>query len=44
MFGVGASFTPTSYGIRFPAKGKVFVHNTVDAADIDKAWAWLAEA
>jgi acetolactate synthase-1/2/3 large subunit len=37
VFGVGASFTPTSYGIRFPTKGKVFVHNTVEAADIDKA-------
>src|SRR5688572_8953308 len=37
VFGVGASFTPTSYGIRFPTKDKIFVHNTVDAADVDKA-------
>ena len=37
VFGVGASFTPTSYGIRFPTKGKVYIHNTVDAADVDKA-------
>ncbi|HEY3518118.1 MAG TPA: thiamine pyrophosphate-requiring protein [Gammaproteobacteria bacterium] len=37
VFGIGASFTPTSYGIRFPTKGKVFVHNTVDATDVDKA-------
>jgi len=37
VFGVGASFTPTSYGIRFPTKDKIFIHNTVDAADIDKA-------
>jgi acetolactate synthase-1/2/3 large subunit len=37
VFGVGASFTPTSYGINFPTKDKIFVHNTVDAADIDKA-------
>ena len=37
VFGVGASFTPTSYGISFPTKDKIFVHNTVDAADIDKA-------
>jgi acetolactate synthase-1/2/3 large subunit len=37
VFGVGASFTPTNYGIRFPTANKTFIHNTVDAADIDKA-------
>ena len=37
VFGVGASFTPTNYGIRFPTKDKIFIHNTVDAADVDKA-------
>ena len=37
VFGVGASFTPTSYGIRFATKDKIFVHNTVDASDVDKA-------
>src|SRR5687767_11852431 len=37
VFGVGASFTPTNYGIRFPTKDKTFIHNTVDAADVDKA-------
>jgi acetolactate synthase-1/2/3 large subunit len=37
VFGVGASFTPTNYGIRFPTKDKIFVHNTVDSADVDKA-------
>ena len=37
VFGIGASFTPTNYGIRFPTSNKTFVHNTVDAADVDKA-------
>jgi len=37
VFGIGASFTPTNYGIRFPLKGKTFIHNTVDATDVDKA-------
>jgi acetolactate synthase I/II/III large subunit len=37
VFGIGASFTPTNYGIRFPQKGKTFIHNTVDATDVDKA-------
>jgi acetolactate synthase-1/2/3 large subunit len=37
VFGIGASFTPTSYGISFPAKGKIYIHNTVDATDVDKA-------
>src|SRR5688572_3569104 len=37
VLGVGASFTPTSYGIRFPTANKTYIHNTVDAADVDKA-------
>jgi acetolactate synthase I/II/III large subunit len=37
VFGIGASFTPTNYGIRFPTKDKTFIHNTVDATDVDKA-------
>ena len=36
VFGAGASFTATGFGIRFPTKGKTFVHNTIDATDIDK--------
>ena len=38
VFGAGASFTATGFGIRFPTKdkGKVFVHNTIDAHDINK--------
>jgi acetolactate synthase-1/2/3 large subunit len=36
VFGVGASFSATNYGIKFPTKGKVFIHNTVDGMDIDK--------
>jgi acetolactate synthase I/II/III large subunit len=37
VFGVGASFTATPFGIRFPTAGKVFVHNTVDERDINKS-------
>jgi acetolactate synthase-1/2/3 large subunit len=37
VFGIGASFTPTNYGIRFPTANKTFIHNTVDATDVDKA-------
>jgi acetolactate synthase-1/2/3 large subunit len=37
IFGVGASFTATPFGIRFPASGKTYVHNTVDPADINKS-------
>ncbi|GAY09455.1 thiamine pyrophosphate-requiring protein [Pseudonocardia sp. N23] len=36
VFGVGASFTATGFGIRFPTAGKTFVHNTVDPVDLDK--------
>jgi acetolactate synthase-1/2/3 large subunit len=36
VFGVGASFTATNYGIRFPTAGKTFIHNTIEPLDIDK--------
>ncbi|MEY4763286.1 MAG: hypothetical protein RLZZ200_3143 [Pseudomonadota bacterium] len=36
VFGVGASFTATGFGIRFPTKNKTFVHNTIDPYDVDK--------
>ena len=36
IFGVGASFTATGFGIRFPTEGKTFIHNTVDPMDINK--------
>ena len=36
VFGVGASFTATGFGITFPTKDKVFIHNTLDAGDINK--------
>jgi acetolactate synthase-1/2/3 large subunit len=36
IFGAGASFTATGFGIRFPTAGKTFIHNTVDAMDINK--------
>ncbi|MFM1885223.1 MAG: hypothetical protein RL026_380 [Pseudomonadota bacterium] len=36
VFGAGASFTATGFGIRFPTKNKTFVHNTLDPYDIDK--------
>ena len=36
VFGVGASFTATGFGIRFPTKDKQFVHNTIEPIDIDK--------
>jgi len=36
VFGAGASFTATGFGIRFPTKDKVFIHNTIDAGDINK--------
>jgi acetolactate synthase I/II/III large subunit len=36
VFGVGASFTPTNYGIAFPTRGKSYIQNTVDAHDVDK--------
>ncbi len=36
VFGVGVSFTATGFGIRFPTKGKTFIHNTIDPMDINK--------
>lgn len=36
VFGAGASFTGTGFGIRFPTKDKKFIHNTIDPVDIDK--------
>jgi acetolactate synthase-1/2/3 large subunit len=36
VFGVGASFTATGFGIRFPTANKAFIHSTVDPTDINK--------
>ncbi len=36
VFGAGASFSATGFGIQFPTKDKTFVHNTIDAHDVDK--------
>ena len=36
VFGAGASFSATPFGIQFPIDNKVFIHNTVDPADINK--------
>jgi acetolactate synthase I/II/III large subunit len=36
VIGIGASFTATGFGIRFPTKDKTFIHNTVDPMDINK--------
>ena len=36
VLGAGASFTATPFGIRFPTASKVFIHNTLDPADINK--------
>jgi acetolactate synthase-1/2/3 large subunit len=36
VFGAGASFTATGFGIHFPTKEKAFIHNTIDAHDINK--------
>ena len=36
VFGVGASFTATGFGIRFPTKDKQFIHNTNEPGDINK--------
>ncbi|MGH3275180.1 MAG: thiamine pyrophosphate-dependent enzyme, partial [Streptosporangiaceae bacterium] len=37
VFGAGASFTETGFGIRWsPGDGKRFIHNTVDAVDVNK--------
>ncbi len=36
VFGAGASFSATSFGIKFPTRGKSFIHNTNEPMDIDK--------
>ena len=37
VFGVGASFTETGFGIRWsPTSGKRVIHNTVDPVDVNK--------
>jgi len=36
VFGVGASFTATGFGIRFPTAGKTFIHLTIDPTDVNK--------
>ena len=36
VFGAGASFTATGFGIQFPRDNKTFIHNTIDPYDIDK--------
>jgi acetolactate synthase I/II/III large subunit len=36
IFGAGASFTATGFGIRFPTQGKTFIHNTIDPMDLNK--------
>jgi acetolactate synthase-1/2/3 large subunit len=36
VFGAGASFSATSFGIKFPTKKKSFIHNTNEPMDIDK--------
>ncbi len=35
IFGIGCSFSRTSYGIQMPA-GKTYIHATVDATDLNK--------
>jgi acetolactate synthase-1/2/3 large subunit len=35
--GIGASFTATSFGIRFPVADKVYIQNTIDPSDINKS-------
>ncbi len=36
VFGAGASFSATNFGIKFPTKNKTFIHNTNEPMDIDK--------
>jgi acetolactate synthase I/II/III large subunit len=36
VFGIGASFTATGFGIHFPTRNKTFIHNTVDPMEINK--------
>ena len=35
IFGVGASFSDTSFGVKMP-RGKTIIHNTVDETDLNK--------
>jgi acetolactate synthase-1/2/3 large subunit len=35
IFGVGCSFSQTSFGVQFP-RDKTVIHNTLDAADVNK--------
>ena len=37
VFGIGASFTATSFGIRFPTQGKKFIQNTNDASALNRS-------
>lgn len=36
VFGIGASFSATPFGIQFPTERKTFVHNTADPGDLQK--------
>ena len=36
VFGTGASFSATPFGIQFPSERKTFVHNTADPGDLQK--------
>jgi acetolactate synthase-1/2/3 large subunit len=36
IFRIGASFTATGFGIRFPTANKRFIHATIDPTDINK--------
>ncbi len=36
VFGVGVSFSSTGFGIHFPTRNKVFIHNTVDPMELNK--------
>lgn len=36
IFGIGCSFSRTSYGIQFPQRGPQYVHATIDPKDINK--------
>ncbi len=36
VFGIGASFTSTGFGIKFPTANKVFIHNTLEPGDMNK--------
>ena len=36
VFGAGASFSATNFGIKFPTRNKTFIHNTNEPMDIDK--------